>query len=110
MLFQTSIPLFHNVRVNYTNVDEATLLFEKTLFDGQELIIIGKNAEDCTSPNIDEGKFTLGDKKLTYVEPIYSDECYFGIKPAGYTFQPPNELSSDRNSNTQTSLGQVQYY
>lgn len=92
--------MFHNVNVNYTNVDEATLIFEKTILDGEELIVLGKNENWCTNPIPDEN-FALGGEELSLAKPLY--ECY-EAPPASYEF-PRNELSSGRDSNTQTTLG-----
>ena len=95
------------MEVNYTNVDEATLFFEKTILDGQELIVLGKNEDECTNPDI-EDEFELGGEELTFVDNIfYSDQCSYGeVAPASYEF-PRNDLFSGRDSNTQTTLGQV---
>lgn len=105
---KTSIPLFHNVNVNYTNVDEATLFFEKTILDGEELIVLGRNEQNCTNPNPD-GDFALGGEELSFIDPYYSEQCFGELPPASYEF-PRNELSSGRDSNTQTTLEQMYAY
>merc|ERR1719284_1060538 len=46
----TSIPLFNDIRMNYTNAEENEVIFNGPVYNGQEFIMIGKLQEECTEP------------------------------------------------------------
>ena len=43
----TSIPLFNDIRLNYTNAEKNEVIFNGPVYNGQEFIMIGKLEVNC---------------------------------------------------------------
>ena len=85
--------------MNYTNVEDENILFESTIFDGQELMIIGKLDDVCDMPMAD---FELGDDIVDDPEAFYM--CTDDGVVASFDFTE-TDLTSNRGSNAETSIG-----
>ena len=97
-----------NVEPHYENVKPGDLLFEQTVYTGEELLIIGKAPFRCGAPQPVTGRstgFEISGKKI--VNPtIYKTASCFGFPNKQYPF-PETDLTNQRASQAQTSMGKL---
>ena len=100
--------MFHNVKAIYENVNQSNLLFESTVFDGQELMVLGKLNNHCElPPRIQIGNDVLDDTNDLYDCDHETGDIVANMFPENELKNPSGLPNRSNAAEVPTSLGKL---